>query len=127
MMRKGKGRKIVHDLSDSVQIDGLSHYETARIFRKSKYFFSYDELTLYSQYASLCDCISVVIPDKFNCREEWVEKHPISKYGIAYGLDDIEHAIQTRHKVAEYFTDLEEESRKSVVRFAEVAVNHFRH
>lgn len=126
MMRKGKGRKIVHDLSDSVQIDGLSHYETARIFRKSKYFFSYDELTLYSQYAALCDCISVVIPDKFNCREEWVEKHPISKYGIAYGLDDIEHAIQTRHKVAEYFKDLEEESRKSVVRFADVAVNHYR-
>jgi hypothetical protein len=126
MMRKGKGRQIVHDLTDSVQIDGLNHQETARIFRKSKYFFSYDELTLYSQYAALCGCISVVIPDKFNTRAEWVEKHPISKYGIAYGLDDIEHALQTQHKVAEYFFKLEAESRETVARFAEVAINHFR-
>lgn len=125
MMRKGKGREIVHDLSDSVQVDGLSHQETAAIFKKSKYFYSYDELTLYSQYAALCGCISVVIPDKFDTRAEWVENHPISKYGIAYGLDDIEHALKTRDKVADYFSDLEAESRETVTRFAEVAINHF--
>lgn len=125
MMRKGKGRPIVHDLSDSVQIDGLSHQETAAIFRKSKVFYSYDELTLYSQYAALCGCISVVIPDKFKTRQEWVAKAPISKYGIAYGLDDIEHSQMTLHKVAEYFDELESDSRKTVARFAEVACKHF--
>lgn len=125
MMRKGKGRPIIHDLTDSVLVDGLSHRETAEVFQKSKYFYSYDELTLYSQYAALCGCISVVIPDKFATREEWVEKHPISKYGIAYGLDDLDHAIQTRHKVAEYFTELEAESRQTVTRFANSAIKHF--
>lgn len=125
MMRKGKGREILHDLSDSVQIDGLGHQETADIFRKSQYFYSYDELTLYSQYAALCGCISVVIPDKFATREQWVDKHPIAKYGIAYGLDDLEHAINTRHLVGEYFADLEAESRNTVARFAEVAIHHF--
>lgn len=126
MMRKGKGRQIIHDLTDSIQVDGLSHRETAEIFRKSQYFYSYDELTLYSQYAALCGCISIVIPDKFATREEWVEKHPISRYGIAYGLDDMDHAIQTRHKVAEYFAELEAESRQTVIRFANSAIQHFR-
>lgn len=126
MMRKGKGRKIVHDMIDSVLIDGLSHQETADVFRKSKYFYCYDELTLYSQYAALCGCISVVIPDKFNNREQWVEKHPISKYGIAYGLDDVEHSINTLHLVKEYFNKLENDSRESVRRFSDVVKDHFR-
>lgn len=117
MMRKGVGRSLVHDTNDSVRLDGLSHQEVAAIFKKKKYFFSYDEFTLYSQYAALCGCISIVIPETFGSREEWVEKHPISKYGISYGLDDIQHAIDTQHEVSEYFDLLEKESFDSVTNF----------
>ena len=125
LMRKGKGRTLIHDLSDSVQIDGLNHQETADIFRKSKYFYSYDEVTLYSQYAAMCGCISVVIPENYGSRADYVKKNPTAKNGIAYGLDDIDHAIKTQNKVAEYFGDLERESRESVARFAAVAQRHF--
>lgn len=125
MMRKGKGRKIVHDLKNSVQVDGLSHQEMADVFRKSEVFYSYDEMTLYSQYAALCGCTSIVIPDAFDTRQQWVEKQPIAKYGVAYGLNDVDHAINTRHRLAQYFDDLERESRKTIARFAEVTIDHF--
>jgi len=125
IMRKGKGRKIIHDLTDSVLIDGMSHQETANMFRTKEIFYSYDEMTLYSQYAALCGCISVVIPDKYENRQQWVEKQPVAKFGIAYGLDDIEHSIKTMHKVADYFNELERESRETVARFAKVSIAHF--
>lgn len=124
MMRKGLGRTLVHDLAGSIQVDGLDHEELAAVFRKTKYFYCYDELTLYSQYAALCGCISIVIPDQFKTRAEWVKNHPISKYGIAYGLDDVNHAVETQGKVAEYFQDLEKESRETVSRFVEVTDNY---
>ena len=125
MMRKGKGRKLVHDLKYSTNIDGLDHQSTAEVFKQSKYFYCYDEMTMYSQFAALCGCISIVIPEKFETREEWVDKHPISKYGIAYGMDDIDHAVNTQHSVVEYFQDLEKESYKSIKSFIINTQLHF--
>lgn len=125
MMRKGVGRQLIHDMEDSVQIDGFDHQLTAKTFNKVKYFYCYDEFTLYSQYAALCGCISIVIPETFNSRGDWVDKHPISKYGIAYGLGDIEHAVATQGLVADYFRDLENESQQTVSRFIEVTKKAF--
>lgn len=126
LVRKGKNKPFVHDLNDSVKIDGLSHEKTAEVFNKSVIFYSYDEMTMYSQFASLCGCISVVIPESYSCRKDWVENHPISKYGIAYGLDDIEHAIQTQHKVKEYFISQEEVSTFEIQRFVQKSKNFFK-
>ncbi|MCP5162586.1 MAG: hypothetical protein H6999_02640 [Hahellaceae bacterium] len=125
MLRKAKGTPLVHDQTHSIPVDGLSHAETAEIFRKTKYFYCYDEFTLYSQFAALCGCISVVIPKAFPTRDAWVEKHPISRFGIAYGTDDIAHAVATQDKVAEYFNNLETESRETVLRFAQNSRSHF--
>ena len=125
MMRKGTGRSLVHSLEDSICVDGLSHAELAEIFQTTKYFYSYDELTLYSQYAALCGCISVVIPDKYKTRDEWVSTHPISKYGIAYGMDDIDHAIKTQSGVKDYFDQLEITSLESVKFFVDASKNYF--
>lgn len=126
MMRKGRGKAIIHDTRDTIQIDGLSHREIAAIFNRTEFFFSYDEYTMYSQFAALCGCISIVIPLSHRSREEWVEKHPISKYGIAYGMDDIAHAKRTMHKVREYFDDLEKESITTVTNFIEKTSIYFR-
>lgn len=125
MMRKGAGRALAHNTQNSTKIDGLDHLETAEIFKKTTHFYSYDEFTLYSQYAALCGCVSIVIPETFNSREEWVAKHPISKYGIAYGLDDTQHAIETQHEVSKYFDNLEAESLQAVRQFVEKAREHF--
>lgn len=117
LIRKSRNKEIVHDFNGSVKIDGMSHSENAAIFNKTEYFYCYDEMTMYSQFAALCGCISVVIPSCFDNREDWVKAHPISKYGIAYGMDDIEHAKSTSHLVREYFEDQESESLLTVKKF----------
>jgi hypothetical protein len=119
LMRKGQDRKIVHNLEGSIKIDGLSHKEISDIFNRTKTFYSYDEMTMYSQYAALCGCNSVVIPESYDSREEWVKQHPIGKYGVAYGFDDIDHAVQTQHKVKEFFEEQEQLSLCEIIRFVE--------
>ncbi|WP_462160467.1 hypothetical protein [Pseudoalteromonas maricaloris] len=84
MLRKGRGRKLVHDVSESVKIDGKSHYEIAEIFNDKKYFYCYDLYSAYSSFAALCGCIPIVIPEDGISEQDW---QPVEKlrYGIAYG------------------------------------------
>lgn len=63
LLRKGHYKKLCHNLSDSIKIDGLSHKEIADIFKKVKCFFSYDAATAYTDYAMLCGCPVVIILD----------------------------------------------------------------
>ena len=125
MMRKGKGRTLVHDTDDAILVDGLNHQEMAEVFKKSKYFYCYDEATLYSQYAALCGCVSVVIPENYESRDDWVESKPSFKYGVAYGLNDFEHAIATQNEVATYFKGLENQSQATVDSFVNTAQRYF--
>ncbi len=125
IFRKGKGRPLVHDLRDSVQIDGLSHEEIANIFNRTRVFYSYDEETMYSQFAAMCGCISIVIPASGKSREEWARGHRLSRYGIAYGLDDIDHAVTTKHLVHHYLRGLENEAAESVRRFVTRTYDYF--
>lgn len=125
LLRKGEGKPLVHDLNNSIQIDGLGHEEIADIFNRVTTFYSYDEVTMYSQFAAICGCVSVVIPTQYKSREEWVRDHPLSRYGIAYGLDDIEHASQTRHLVSGHLKELAYEGIRSVEAFIESTHSHF--
>jgi hypothetical protein len=100
-LRKGKGKTIAHDLSDSVLIDGMSHAEVSKIFKKVKTFISYDTYTAYSIFAVLCGCESVVIPDMGVTVEEWYPKAS-DRYGIAYGFENISKAVATAHLVKEH-------------------------
>lgn len=68
-IRKGAGKPIVHDLTDSVCIDGMSHTQIADIFRRVETFISYDPYTAYSRFAVLCGCRSVVITDDSTARQ----------------------------------------------------------
>lgn len=116
MMRKGAGKKIVHDLNNSILVDSLSHSEIAKVFNEVKYFFSYDPYTLYSRYAAVCGCISIIIPEENVSREEW-EPTPELRYGLAYGFEDIEHAEATRELVLPYLKRQEEEVNTSIRMF----------
>ncbi len=91
-IRKGTGRNIVHDLTDSILIDGRSHSEIANIFKKTKYFISYDLYTAYFWFAILCGCIPIVIPESNMTKEEWYPDEQ-SRIGIAYGFEDIPTAM----------------------------------
>lgn len=116
LMRKGKGRPIVHDLSDSICVDDLTHEARAEVFRRTKYFFSYDLYSMFGIYAALCGCIPVIIPDPALSKEEWTPCET-DRYGLAYGLDDVPWAIATRPKLLERLQQVRHEQDQMVKRF----------
>jgi len=116
MVRKGKNRKIVHDAEDSNLLDGKSHEEVAKAMNECEYFISYDMETMYSQYAVLCGCKSIVIPKEGVSKDEWQPKKEF-QYGIAYGFDDIDEASKTKHLVYDVLKKIESESNQSVKNF----------
>jgi tRNA A-37 threonylcarbamoyl transferase component Bud32 len=105
-LRKGVGKKIVHDLRDSILIDGKSHQEIAKIFKSVKCFISYDTNTAFSHLAVLCGCDSVVIPDENVTEENWYP-NPKDRYGIAYGFENIEKSQTTKHMLDSEIKNIE--------------------
>jgi hypothetical protein len=94
-IRKGAGKPFVH-AEPAIIIDDLSHREVGEIFRRSKYFVSYDTYTAYSLFAVLCGCISIVVPDADQTEQQWYPDIQ-DRWGIAYGFDKIEFAQETAH------------------------------
>lgn len=123
-LRKGKSKKIVHDLSGSELIDGKSHAEISKIFKRVKAFISYDPYTAYSHFAIWCGADSVVVPDAGIDKFQWIEK-PADRYGLSYGFDDIEWARDTADFVLPRVMEKENNSKESVRHFAEEVLAHF--
>nr|WP_294841044.1 hypothetical protein [uncultured Methylotenera sp.] len=117
-LRKGKHKKIVHDLSDSVLIDDKSHIEIAQIFKRVKCFYSYDTYTNYSQFAALCGADSIIIPDSGVSENEW---HPNieNRYGLAYGVENLAFARSTKDKVLNSVLKTQNDELNMVRRFVE--------
>jgi hypothetical protein len=124
IFRKGIGRTVVHDPENSILIDGLSHVETAAVFNRVKTCISYDLYTMYSMYAAMCGCDSIIVPDEQTPRSEWYAKDE-ERFGMAYGWEDLAWARQTRHQVLPRFKALEAQSDDMVRRFVEICSWHF--
>jgi hypothetical protein len=107
-IRKGAGKEIVHDVSDSICIDGKSHEEIAEIFKRVKTFYCYDTRTAYYYFASLCGCETIVIPDEGVSEEEWLPQ-PVSRVGIRYGIDSPKNWSQSTPKEVLNFLKAEED------------------
>lgn len=125
--RKRKYRKIVHDLDNSKLIDGKAHEEIAEIFRNSEACISYDCYTMYSRYAAICGCLSIVVPEKGVSKLQWKPKEE-DRWGIAYGFDEkeIKWALSTRHKVLPYLINHEEKcNAESTSNFISMCVKYF--
>lgn len=123
-LRKGKGRPIVHDLDNSILIDGMSHAEVASVFKRVKTFISYDLYTAFSSFAVLCGTASVVIPEPGRTREGWYENRA-ETYGVAYGFDDLAWARETADKVLGRLREKEALSIESVRQFVTEANQYF--
>jgi hypothetical protein len=125
-IRKGKGKKLIHDLSDSVLIDGKSHAEIAKIFSKVERFISYDALTAYSRFAVLSGCASIVIPDQGVSIQQWYPNEE-DRCGIAYGLSDeaVELAGKTSHLVSHRIAQEENKCQEDITRFLKNVENYF--
>lgn len=116
ILRKGHNRKIEHDLQDSILTDGMSHEQMAEVFNKVKFCISYDAYTMYSMYAAMCGCVSIVVPEVGVSKEQWYPDER-DRYGMAYGFDDIEHASRTQHLVLPRLKQQEHEANASVKTF----------
>lgn len=123
-IRKGKRKKIVHDLDDSILIDGKSHEEIAKIFKNVKMFISYDEHTAYSTFAVLCGCISVVIPVENISEDMWRGDYK-NRYGIAYGYENITKASLTSHLVLEHILEEEKKEKETIKSFLDEVHSYF--
>jgi hypothetical protein len=124
ILRKGKGREIVHDLHDSELVDDLSHAQLAEVFNRVKMCISYDLYTMYSMFAALCGCVSVVVPQEGVSREQWYPD-PRDRYGMAYGFDDVEHAVRTRHLLLPHLKSQESLANESVRVFIDKCARYF--
>lgn len=112
LIRKGKNKKFVHS-RNAVQIDGLSHHETASILKRTKIFISYDDYTAYSIFAIMCGCKSYVVPSEDKSLISWYPNES-DRFGISYGFSAEQEiwAEKTKHKVLEH---INQEHQKSIL------------
>jgi hypothetical protein len=117
LVRKGDAKPRIPETEDAIQIDGLSHDEVARVFNRCETFYSYDEATMYSLYAALCGCLSVVVPGRFASHEDYTAQRPIARYGVSYGMDHLDHARSTSGLVADNLAALQAEGQETLQAF----------
>jgi len=107
---------VVHS-SEAIQIPfNISDQELINLFNICERFYSYDTVTHLNVLASLCGCDSIIIPDPIDTREEVIEKSPPLKYGVAFGLDEIELARSTRPQLRAFLQDREEQQIEETAR-----------
>lgn len=112
------------DLSGAICIDGMSHAECADILKRVKYFYSFDLYTAYSAFAALCGAISIVLPPQGMPKSDWYADET-NRYGIGFGPEEEDWAIQTRDRVLSQFRAHEAASLQSVAIFVDEVRGYF--
>lgn len=110
---------------DQMINDGVSYQELNNHLNTIKYFVTFDHATYHSILASLAGCISVVIPVDGLSKEQWKKQLPIAKYGVAYGFDDIDWAIQTKDDLRNRLNEIESENTVQVLNFISLIKQRF--
>jgi hypothetical protein len=116
LLRKGKGRPLLHDPDGSTLLDGMSHDEMAGAFNRTTRLYSYDPYTLYNVYAALCGCIPIVVPTPGMTKEAWLPRAE-DRFGLAYGEEEIPWAIRTRDALLARFRRVEQEESEMLHSF----------
>lgn len=89
---------------DAVMIDHCSNEEIIQIFNEKELFFNYDPHSYYDAMAVMCGCPAVVYPLENVSKLDWLKSKASfqafhgkrdNMSGIAYGLNDIQHARET--------------------------------
>lgn len=124
LIKKENHKEQIHP-AGSLQLDdypskGGNQY-LADVFNACEIFYSYDTATWLSVMASLCGCLSVVVPNSGVTPGQWHSGYPYFKYGIAYGLNDIEYALLTRHQLKPELLKIEAETLELTKAFIQKA------
>lgn len=125
-VRKGRRSSVPFDLKNATLIDGLKHSEISKIFKKSKYFISFDQNTAFSRFAALCGCISIVVP-KHGVDEDVWQPDSEERYGISYGFssESIKKALDSVGKLKQKIIIEEKNSYNNVKNFIEEVEKFF--
>jgi hypothetical protein len=116
---------IIHPL-DSIEIQyNTPDEELINLFNTCKRFYSYDTETYLNVLAAQCGCESIIVPYKDILKETIVQTQPSFKYGIAYGLDDLEYANSTRHLLINHLQNLEIQQQIDTKSTFEKIFQHF--
>lgn len=97
------------DMGEKIHPDGsidLSKHEfnmqlMANVLKQVEYFYCYDNACFWVVLAALCGTIPVVVPNSSMSADEWYDKFPHKRCGVAYGVEHIQHARDTQHMVQE--------------------------
>ena len=84
------------------------------LMNKSEIFLCFDACSFVAAQAALCGCKTIVIPDRGVSKEQWRENHTYTKYGIAYGHEDMQYASETKDMLRPYLKELEEKKLQTV-------------
>lgn len=95
LVRKGKDRPRGQHPADAEIVDDLSHAERAATFNRCRFLYCYDPYTYFANYAAICGCIPIIIPQDGVGEDQW-QPDVRWRAGMAYGENRIEWAISTR-------------------------------
>ena len=111
---------------DSIEMKhrGLNDKQLVELFNKCKRFYSYDTETYLNVMAALCGCESIIVPRKNISKEDVINKNPTFKYGIAYGLDDIE-SCKSRTQLRPFLEELNTQQIENTKNMFMKIVDHF--
>ncbi len=125
MIRKGVARPDLPDLRREWVVDDYTHRELSDIFNECKICYFYDLYTAYATYAAVCGCVPVIVPITGLTKEKWVPESN-QRFGLAYGIEDIPHAIATRGLMLDNLNAIDQRNNDSVKRFVSVVEAHFK-
>jgi len=118
--------KLVHPPGSFEILRSHTQSDYIKIFNKHRYFISYDSITFLSIIAALCGCISIVIKVNGLSKQDWLNTTAAAEflkisgqknlYGVAYGADDLEFAINTLHMAKKQWNEIVEYSKNKYVK-----------
>jgi len=125
LIKKGNDKEHNKHSSTAIKLDdypskGGNEY-LADVFNRCEIFISYDTATWLNVMASLCGCVSLVIPDAGVRASEWHNGFNYFKYGIAYGESDIPYALATAPKLKDELLKIEAETMEETRNFIKQA------
>ena len=65
--------------------------------------------------ASLCGCVSIIKKIELISQKEWINGDPFLKYGVAYGQEGVNHAVDTHHLLLPHITEMYNQNTNNVL------------
>jgi hypothetical protein len=125
-VKKGGVSKTIHP-KDSVNLSSCEHNwdHMGKALRSVKYFYCYDNACFWVVIAAICGCIPIVVPDSNMTADEWYSKFPHKKCGVAYGEDQLQHAIDTQPLVQQNLLEFYNKQLDTVKNFVNICEAKF--